>query len=167
MQGMHSSKQEEQGQVYKEDTLGRTCPRAGGGPWGQTHGCSAWAPGGAAGWVTSPSTVTFSILEPEGVRCLQPERGHHPGEGGVWWSLLCHLQSSRVPHGKGKGWGGGCEELHLQRTAVGEGRKCQPPGPPGHPRLVLSLSLAPSWKDQTPFLPFGVHVTSGGTFFFF
>lgn len=66
VQGTDSSKQTEQGQVYKEETLARAFPRAHRGlrGWG---GCSARALEGAAECVTSPSTVTFRVLEPGGV----------------------------------------------------------------------------------------------------
>lgn len=71
--------------------------------------------------VTSPSTVPFRVLEPGGIQCLQPERGHHPGEGGVRWPLLRDPPGCRVPHGKGKVRGGaalGAWGLHPQRTVL-------------------------------------------------
>lgn len=70
---------------------------------------------------TSPSTVTFRVLEPGGEYDTSSQRGDIIQEKrGIRWPLLCHPQSSRVPHGKGKAWGGGLGRNSISRGGLGE-----------------------------------------------
>lgn len=107
--------------------------------------------------VMSPSTVPFRVLEPGGIRCLQPERGHHPGEGGVRWPLLGDPPGCRVPHGKGKGRGGG--------SSGGVG----PPSPEDHAGIGqegLALKCGGRWSPTSwPGAPgAGARLVSGSVF---
>lgn len=157
---------------------GRRIPQSWRGPMGG-HGQHG-APSGPhrAGCVTSPSTVTCRVLEPGGIRGLKPDRGHRPREGGIWWPLMGDPPNCRVPHGKGKGQGGGCSgglgtPSPEDSGGIGEegltlrpGGRWGPTCRPGNPVLVLSSSLAQCSEggvqlDQAPSFPSGICGTSG------
>lgn len=105
MQNTDSSEWEGLGQVYEEDTL-EELPQGWQGSMRQGSGGSLGIPQDPMQLGDILFTVTFRILEPRGVQCLQAERGHHPGEGGIWWPLLGDPPSRGVSHrqGKGQGW---------------------------------------------------------------
>lgn len=154
VQGTDSTKQESRVRFIKRK-LSKSFPRAHRGlqGWGVQHRALE----GAAGCVTSPSTVTFRVLEPGGV--TPPARGDIIQERGIRWPLLCHPQSSRVPHGKVRR-GVGAGRNSISEEGWGEGRKGQ--GPQEHPGLVLSSSGSITERSN-PVSAMGVHMTLSKT----